>query len=155
MRKPTVAWIAQGVCGFAALVFADAIATGAVPESAQRARAIFFDGLHAVATLRGDERALPAGAVRCANCHDAAGRRVPRERGAAEAGPPLIREQLVSARSRRGGPVSRFDEQSFCRLLRTGIDPADIVVRRGMPLYTLSDADCAGLWTLLAEGQPK
>lgn len=155
MRGRTIGRLAQGFFGCAALAFAASIATGAVPEAERRASAIFFEGRHAVASLRGDERALPSDAARCANCHDGAGHRVPRGRGAGEAGPPLTREQLVGMRSRRGGPASRFDEHAFCRLLATGIDPADIVVRRGMPLYRLSAPDCAALWALLAEGSPR
>ena len=55
---------------------------------------------------------------------------------------------------RRNGPPSRFDEASFCRLLRTGVDPADIVVPRAMPRYAIDDTDCRALWAYLSRLEP-
>jgi hypothetical protein len=40
---------------------------------------------------------------------------------------------------------------SFCKLLRTGVDPASIVIAREMPVYTLNEAQCGSLWTFLIE----
>ncbi|MES1162053.1 MAG: hypothetical protein ABUL50_03210, partial [Rhizobacter sp.] len=65
-------------------------------------------------------------------------------------GPTLSSRFLLDARSRRGGPASRFDAASLCRLLRTGVDPASIIIARAMPLYELSDRDCAALWAFLS-----
>jgi hypothetical protein len=53
---------------------------------------------------------------------------------------------------RRGGPPSAFDRDTFCRLLRTGVDPAWVVVDVSMPRYALSDEQCHALWTHLLEG---
>lgn len=124
-------------------------------DASERAAAIFAEGRHVQATLRGDDQALPADTMRCRNCHEGAGHRLPDARRAAEAGPPLTAATLVVPRSRRGGPPSRYDQGSFCRLLRQGIDPADIVVRRTMPIYRIEPSDCAALWRLLSGGEAR
>lgn len=140
------------LCGGGIAAVSVAAALCAPAHASDRAAGIFFEGRFVGATLRGDDRALPAEAVRCSNCHDGAGhRRVSPAGVASEAGPALTLKQLATPRSRRGGPPSRFEARTFCRLLRTGIDPADIVVRRTMPLYNVSGPDCAALWALLAD----
>jgi len=63
----------------------------------------------------------------------------------------LSRHSLASLQPRRGGPPSRFDDSSLCRLLRTGVDPAHVVIQRSMPRYELSDADCRALWAHLSK----
>ena len=70
-------------------------------------------------------------------------------RAAASLGPILDRERLTERVARRGGPPSRFDERSFCRLLRTGEDPAGVILPRAMPRYEIDDADCLRLWRYL------
>jgi hypothetical protein len=42
--------------------------------------------------------------------------------------------------------------KSFCRLLRTGVDPVLIVVSRQMPRYELDESQCGNLWHYLTEG---
>ena len=59
---------------------------------------------------------------------------------------PKTAEALLQALPRRGGPPSRYDPASFCQLLRTGIDPASVMVDKAMPRYTLTDQQCALLW---------
>lgn len=84
--------------------------------------------------------ALPAAASSCVNCHD----------GAASGGPRTIarldRASLSTPRTPRGGLPVVYDEASFCRLLREGIDPASVLVSRLMPRFDISDADCAAIF---------
>jgi hypothetical protein len=129
-------------------------ACAGLDELAQRREAALggraFDGLDPLtARIEGHGSALPADAAACANCH----RPQPRPVGAsgspiesASFGPPLDREGLTGRTARRGGPPSRFDERSFCRLLRTGEDPAGVILPRAMPRYEIDDADCRRLW---------
>jgi hypothetical protein len=90
---------------------------------------------------------LPPAVVRCANCHAAAdGPSVPRSLA-----PRLTRDLLLEPHPRRGGPASRYDPQSFCTLLRRGIDPAWVLISVEMPRYALDDASCAALWRYVTQ----
>ncbi|AOI38867.1 hypothetical protein [Burkholderia oklahomensis] len=90
---------------------------------------------------------LPAPVVRCANCHAAgAGATVPNSTA-----PRLTRTWLADLQSRRGGPPSRYDRDAFCALLRTGLDPAYVMINVEMPRYRLSERDCSALWRILNE----
>jgi hypothetical protein len=102
-----------------------------------------FTGQHSIAAhLRGDDRLLPAETARCINCHV--------QTGAAPAfAPPLSRSYLLDPSSRRGGPPSHYDQAVFCRVLTNGVDPAGIVLKKSMPYYALSGAECAALWQFL------
>lgn len=101
-----------------------------------------FDGRRPlVARIAGHELALPAQAWRCANCHA----------GAQAIGGTLDRARLVAAQARRGGPSSRYDLPAFCRLLRTGVDPAWILIDRTMPRFEIDDLQCKQLWTHLTQ----
>lgn len=123
------------------LVVALALATSSAPASELRAGEAIFVGERALAArLGGDVTPLPPAATRCANCHRDA-----------RFGPVLDAASLAESRARRGGPPSRYDAASLCRLLRTGVDPADVVITRAMPRYAISDADCAALWHYLAQ----
>jgi hypothetical protein len=135
-------------------------------QAAQGARA--FDGRSPlVGRIEGHAAPLPAAALACANCHlpsarpagalDPAGARslapAPAAPGGAGAtgqaasfGPVLDRAGLTARVARRGGPPSRFDERAFCRLLRTGEDPAGVLLPRAMPRYDIDDDDCRRLW---------
>lgn len=98
--------------------------------------------------LAGHPHDLPPEATRCINCHatgTAAGRPA-----TAAFGPSLAAATLTRAMPRRGGPPSRYDAVSFCRLLRQGIDPAWVMVDATMPRYDISDAHCQALWARLA-----
>ena len=95
--------------------------------------------------LAGHPVDLPQAATRCVNCHTAgaaAGQSL-----TAAFGPALDSATLARAISRRGGPPSRYDAASLCRLLREGIDPAWVMVDASMPRYEVSDAQCDALWT--------
>lgn len=99
-----------------------------------------------VGRIVGHASALPSTASRCINCHAGA---IGSPLGEAGAAPRLTAEYLRGAVSRRGGPPSRFDEAGFCTLLRTGLDPAAVLLPRHMPRYEVGDADCTALWRYL------
>jgi len=102
-------------------------------------------------TISGHAQPLPPIATRCTNCHsrDSAAQAAS---GAASFAPLLTRDRLLGPVARRGGPPSRYDEAAFCRLLRTGIDPAIMLIPRQMPRYAIDDAQCKALWTWLIDG---
>lgn len=87
----------------------------------------------------GHETALPAVATRCANCHQ----------GAAAIGGALDARRLADAQPRRGGPATRYDAAALCQLLRTGIDPGQIIIDTAMPRYDVTDTQCTDLWAHL------
>ncbi|MDH4393890.1 MAG: hypothetical protein QE285_21000 [Aquabacterium sp.] len=117
---------------------------------AQVDHALYLTGEGATARLRGDATALPAAATRCANCHEAS-----RQPGAADAAyAPRLDARLAQALPRRGGPPSAYDASNLCTLLRTGLDPARVLVRRAMPVYEIDDAGCATLWRALSLREP-
>ncbi len=106
-----------------------------------------YAGHKAVAAhIAGHDDPLPAQAAACVNCHD----RGPR--AGTPIAPPLIGATLTQTLARRGGPPSRYDRAAFCKLLRTGIDPAFVLVPRTMPRFEISDADCATLWNFVSTG---
>lgn len=106
------------------------------------------------ASLAGQSMGLPAVATRCSNCHEAR-QPVPLSDQAASAvsartyASPLSAMWLQQARLRRGGPETVYDARSLCQLLRTGVDPAMIMVSTVMPRYQATEAQCAALWTYL------
>jgi len=110
----------------------------------ERGRALFAGEAPLVARIAGHAETLPSIASRCANCH--AFDRTSAAASAVSFGPALSPRFLREARSRRGGPASRFDAASLCQLLRTGVDPAYILIPRSMPMYEISDRDCRALW---------
>lgn len=93
------------------------------------------------------DRPLPPEVVACANCHSGDSRSASRVSFA----PLLSRSTLTEPRRRRRGPPSQFSVTSFCQLLRTGVDPAYIVISRKMPRYVLDDEQCLELWQYLLE----
>ena len=123
-------------------------------------KALFAGSVPLKAHMVGHAVDLPTHAVRCANCHapqalpGAAGAPSPTASGAS--GPPadiyaalLTREALAERRPRRGGPPSRYDASSFCRLLRDGIDPAHVIIAQSMPRYRVTDQECHQLWSFV------
>jgi hypothetical protein len=126
-----------------------------------------FEGRVAItARMSGHSLSLPVEASRCSNCHshsqsDANGatlisstaRSGQARSGQARSdqtrfyGPPLNQSTLSFSKIRRGGPASRYDALSFCKLLREGIDPASVVINNTMPRYQLSDAQCSSIWS--------
>lgn len=117
-------------------------------DASPTGEALFSGALPLVAHLQGDDLDLPTIASRCSNCHLMA---APADVGGPDArlGPMLTPALLTAPQKRRGGPPSRYDATNFCTLLRTGVDPASVVVRRTMPRYRLDDAGCRALWDYL------
>jgi len=115
-----------------------------------RGEALFHGALAMPAQLATHQALLPPLATRCSNCHE-----VPTAtpgRAAADPRPfanVLDRASLDAARSRRGGPPSRFDATRLCTLLRTGVDPAQVMLPETMPRYQATDAQCFDLWAYL------
>jgi hypothetical protein len=56
---------------------------------------------------------------------------------------------LAEPVARRGGPPSRYDARSLCTLLRSGVDPAHVMVQRAMPRFDIDDLQCEALWQYL------
>jgi hypothetical protein len=138
-----VLWVGLG------LAWAVQAEPGDAPSGSRGAQ--LYDGrLPLRGQLRGHDQALPAEALRCTNCHELS--RQPAQDDARFA-PRLDRAQLTQAQTRRGGPATRYDEAAFCRLLRLGIDPAQVLLRKAMPQYTLTAEDCSALWLHLSQRQ--
>lgn len=139
-----LAWAALGI----AVLAIAGLQARALHEADLGERA--FDGREAlVARIVGHEATLPPLTAACTNCH--LPNRVPAGLdgvAAADAslGPRLTRAGLTASAPRRGGPPSRYDEAAFCRLLRTGEDPAGVLLPRAMPRYEIDDAGCSRLW---------
>ena len=114
---------------------------GASPEADRLALgAALFHGTPALsARLRHQDLSLPPRASRCSNCHVGDSRQ-------SALGPRLDADWLLASRPRHGGPATRYERDSFCRLLRTGVAPADIIVAQAMPTYQLDEAQCDALW---------
>ena len=98
---------------------------------------LFFGKRALAGRLAGDELLLPADATACANCHtEGAGQA---GRGGVRSlrfGPPIQRGELMVSTPRRGGPPSRYDVSRFCRLLRTGVDAAEVMIARAITAGT-------------------
>ena len=96
--------------------------------------------------MAGSEDYLAPAATRCANCHGANGR------GVAEAGvsgADIRGATLRNSTPRRGGPPAAYTLESFRTALRSGHDPAGVVLARAMPRYEISASDSAALWGFL------
>ena len=127
-----------------------AVEPPAATPSAARGLKLFNGEVEIAARIAGQDFSLTAQSSRCVNCHAL----VPRSNAASAApvqriGPALTPALLTTATRRRGGPPSRYDATSLCKLLRTGVDPAHVVVLRTMPRYEIVDADCLSLWLQL------
>jgi hypothetical protein len=103
----------------------------------QRGERLFRGEESLAAEVQGQGVPLPAEASRCVNCHSG------------PAAPALDRASLLGRVSRRNGPPSRYDEASFCALLRSGVDPALVVVLRVMPRYEVDEAQCHALFAFV------
>lgn len=104
--------------------------------------------------LAGHPADLPTAATRCINCHSTdskSGGGGLSRRASNAFGTPLNAATLAGRLPRRGGPPSRYDAASLCRVLRDGIDPAFVIVNQAMPRYEISDAQCAALWLWLVK----
>lgn len=149
--------LVAGACTRAPQVAAAGPDAGTIVVATQTARtagAVLFTGEGPLrAHLAGDDTPLPPESSRCRNCHvGAASSGAPSaagDPGTASFGPALTPALLIEARARRGGPPSRYTRDSFCTLLRTGVDPAYVLLPRVMPRYELTHAECAALWSFL------
>lgn len=128
-----------------AAVLACAGVQAAAAGDAQRGERIFTG---AEALPQQGPIVLPAPMAACAQCHARSGA----ARLEVKRAPPLTAAWLLQARARRGGPPSAFDQASFCAALRSGIDPQSIVMRKSMPRFEISSAQCTALWTYLSTG---
>lgn len=113
--------------------------------AARHGERLYLGDERLAAQIHGQGVPLPGDASRCANCHGDAP-----ARGSAGV-PALDPRALLTRASRRNGPPSRYDARSFCALLRTGLDPAQIQIPRVMPRYELTDAQCDALFAYLTE----
>ena len=96
------------------------------------------------ARLAGQDFYLPSVATRCTNCHA-----VLAQPGQSGFAPTLTEAMLTENRRRRGGPASAYDMAAFCRVLREGIDPAQVMVNSVMPRYDVDREQCAAIWFYL------
>jgi ABC-type branched-subunit amino acid transport system substrate-binding protein len=122
----------------------------ALDPAQSRGKQIYLQGISpdgsTINAIVGDEEVtLPASAVPCAGCHGYDG--LGREEGGIL--PPDIRwSQLTKTYGHvhdKGRRHPAFDQASFARLLRAGLDPADNRLDRAMPLYQMSEEDMADL----------
>ncbi len=137
-----------GVLLLGCLLEAGAAGASTNPEdSVSTGRSMFLGDSPLQGAIASHAELLPPRAVSCANCHlGTAGLG-----SGASFAPVLNRSGMTQPRGRRGGPPSVFSSASFCRMLRTGVDPAFILITRQMPRYTLSDDQCQDLWRYLME----
>jgi hypothetical protein len=107
-----------------------------------RGQALFAGELDLHGRIRTHLVDLPPQVVVCGNCHAAGdGPEVARSLA-----PRLTRELLLAPRARHGGPVTTYNLDRFCNLLRKGMDPAYVLLSVEMPIYSLDDSDCRALW---------
>jgi hypothetical protein len=152
MRHARFVFLLCGVVGWGGLALTLARASGSANNGLVSGERIFKGDAPVVAHVSGYGKPLTTEASRCANCHEIGhkGGRPGAESSATEPiGPALSADALTREVARRGGPPSRFDEASFCRLLTSGVDPAHIVVPRTMPRYDISGSQCQDLWQYL------
>jgi hypothetical protein len=124
----------------------------------ERGSQLFHGGAALSGRLTGHDEPLPADSTQCQNCHQLESEpaaAAPKQTGAAaelpveKVGPKLGSASLTRAAKRRGGPSTAYTADAFCRLLREGVDPAQIVIPQLMPRYTVTDAECNALWAYL------
>lgn len=150
MKHVPVILVLCGVVGWGGLALTLARANGAAQQSMMAGERMYKGEEPLQAHISGYSQALSSEASRCSNCHSNSDSSSMSEAQtpqlATAVAPALTAESLTREAARRGGPASRFDEDSFCRLLRSGVDPAYVVVPRTMPRYDMSEAQCRDLW---------
>jgi hypothetical protein len=129
------------------LVAAGLARPAAGEETASRGLSLFRGELPLAGRLYTQSEDMPDAVTRCANCH-ALGTAQPVANSTA---PRLDATYLVVARTRRGVPRIAYDAAAFCALLRTGIDPAHVLISVEMPRYALGDTDCKALWQAITD----
>jgi cytochrome c553 len=139
----------RGALPVLALALLSATAGAADEATASRGRALFLGEAHVPARIAGQDFGLPAQASRCVNCHGATATKAASAAtpiADVPGAPALSAATLTTLTRRRGGPPSRYDAAALCKLLRSGVDPAHVMIFRSMPRYEISDADCQALW---------
>lgn len=116
-------------------------------QAAIAGKHIFFGRMPLKGTIPGQKNLLPPERAACINCHPVGSS--PTSDGSFA--PPLDRSAILEPRRRRNGPPSYFSLDTFCTLLRTGVDPVYIVVNHQMPRFELDDDQCFDLWQYLME----
>lgn len=145
------------VCAFVLALCTSAAVQGAEPSSAERGRQLYQGESALVARIAGQDFTLPATASRRVNCHSpsTSSATSPALADQQSIGPALTSALLTQSVRQRGGPPSRYDSAALCKLLRSGVDPAHVIIQRTMPRYDISDADCGSLWRHLSEPQAR
>jgi hypothetical protein len=147
---------------------ADAAALRSEAAAARGAR-LFAGTVPLEGWIRGETQLLPPGVPACANCHTLAAPAAvpvptalsaPSVAVAAFPAGPGVAPRLgpwpwLGAHARRGGAPTAYTADTFCRALRTGLDPSGAPLDAGMPVYRLGDADCAVLWQFLSTTVPR
>jgi hypothetical protein len=133
------------------LVIAAAVLTALAPAAFFRVPwllgwAYYHGQLPLAAQISGHDWQLPVTAARCSNCHDAVSGNGATERVIS----PLTAVSLTTMMPRRGGPASQYSQDSFCTLLRDGVDPAFVQISRTMPRFEMSNSTCASLWNFVS-----
>lgn len=142
-ERPSLPRPSVGRLPVRALALVSLLAATSFGKSAfERGRDLFRGREALAARLRHHQSDLPPVVVACSNCHAVEGAPLPK----ASRAPHIDRALLLEARARRGGPPSAYEASSFCKLLRTGIDPAHVLIAREMPVYAVDDAQCQSLW---------
>jgi hypothetical protein len=114
----------------------------------ERGAALFRGDAALPGRVAGHDTALPALATRCSNCHEAPAA-APSALASAPYAAPLTAAHLMSLRVRRGGPATVYDAARLCALLRSGTDPAHVMIATTMPRYDITEAQCQDLWAHL------
>jgi hypothetical protein len=146
MNRHRLVWAGAILVTFALLALGNwRLMTHENAKQQQRGEAIFRGETSVAGRLIGHDLALPTLATRCVNCHEAPST----PQGKVPFALPLTSQRLQTAQSRRGGPPSTFDAGRLCTLLRSGTDPAQVIISTTMPRYDITDAQCDDLWVFL------
>jgi hypothetical protein len=154
MRHVYLVLLLCGMVACGGLVVTVARAHGAAQQRTASGQRLFKGEDPLAARINGISNVLEPEASRCSNCHE--GVNPPDAAKEASSGwvpaAPILTPLLLTQEvSRRGGPPSRFNQESFCRLLTTGVDPAYVLVPRTMPRYEVTPSQCEDLWRYLIE----
>jgi hypothetical protein len=107
-----------------------------------------YEGRVAVnARLRGHEDILPSMVGVCIHCHESS---LQPNQTKGTFGSRLNKAYLTTVSSRRGGAPMAYQEASFCQVLSNGVDPAQVLLHKAMPLFELNHEQCHALWTYLS-----
>lgn len=135
-------------------------ALAGLTPSQLRGEQLFVGSAALPGRVHGHVVALPVAATRWINCHAQtqqsrsatarAGANVGLAPASVTVAPALKEARLSELRVRLGGPKTRYDAALLCRVLRHGVNSAQVVVPTTMPRYDASDAQCEDLWNYLS-----